>query len=145
MMPTPVPMAWHGQKSHVAPHFYHLDIENAMMPFASNDTDTGTISITLPKIHFTPHFDHLGHNECRVILTMPQTSCNVDAGTMVSHDQIVMLHFILIILTFGWQWCHCQCHLHHVMLVPVPMATYKHKCSCCISFYHLDLKHNNAI
>ena len=44
------PVASHDQKSHVAPHFDHLDLGNAMLPLtmslASCDVSTGTNGVT---------------------------------------------------------------------------------------------------
>ena len=39
-------MAWQDKKSHVALHFYHFDLRNAVMPLTSRDTDTHTNGIT---------------------------------------------------------------------------------------------------
>ena len=43
----PTPMVLHKQKGYVAPHFYHLDLRNAMVPFsiltASYVTNAGII------------------------------------------------------------------------------------------------------
>ena len=47
---TPVPMASHDPKSHVAPHFDCLDVSNTIvpltMPLASQDADDGINCIT---------------------------------------------------------------------------------------------------
>ena len=47
--------------------------------------------------YVVPHFDDVDTRNVMVLLTMPSTSC--DAGPLILHDQKVMLHFILIILT----------------------------------------------
>ena len=50
-------------KSHVAPHFNHLDLRNAMVPLktfsASCDASSSIIGVTWSESHVAPCFDHL--------------------------------------------------------------------------------------
>ena len=79
--PTSVPMAWHGKKSHVATHFYHLHLWNAIMPWTSSNTDTHTKALHDQRSYVAPHLDHLHTRKIMVLLTMPSASC--DAGANV--------------------------------------------------------------
>ena len=72
-------MAWHDKKSHVAHHFYHIDLRNTMMPLA-----LATMAVQdqkQKKSHFAPHFDHLNLRNVMVILTVPSATCDAAAGT----------------------------------------------------------------
>ena len=84
-MPTSVHVAWHGKKCHVAPHFYHLYLRNAMMPLASSDTYIGTNAITWSK-NDAPHFAHLDIRNVMLLLTMPSASCDADQKCHVALD-----------------------------------------------------------
>ena len=56
-----MPMASHEEKSHVAPHFDHLDLRNSMVPLkmlsASHDIGTIANGVTLETSYVTPYFD----------------------------------------------------------------------------------------
>ena len=82
--PTPVPVASHDQKSHVAPHSDHLELTNAVVPLtlpsASHDTNATIKFILWGKSHVTPLFDYLGLTNAVVSLMMLFASHDVDAG-----------------------------------------------------------------
>ena len=64
MMLIPVPVAWHDQKSHIAPHFCHLGVRKTMIPLASSEPNSGTNGITWPRKSFCTSLSLLGHKEC---------------------------------------------------------------------------------
>ena len=77
-------MAWHYQKSHVAPHFSHLDLTNAMvpltMPSALHVACVNANGITLPNSHAIPYFNHFEIRNGMVPLMMPSALCNTDTS-----------------------------------------------------------------
>ena len=96
-------MTSYDQKSHVTPHFSCLNLRNAMvllmMLLASCDTDACVNGIKLPKHHVAPNFDCLDLRNVFCHWQHYQHHMMSRLLPMVSHEQKVILHFILIILT----------------------------------------------
>ena len=62
---------------------------------------------------------------------------------IVSHDQKVMLHLILIVLTWGISWWYWEFWQHYVIPTTVGMALHHQKCHVAPNFCHVYLR--NAI
>ena len=77
-----MPMAWHDQKSHVAPHFNHVDFRFMMvsltMSSASHATNANANGSTRPESHAAPHFNNFDIRNGMVQLMMPSASCDTD-------------------------------------------------------------------
>ena len=127
VMPTPVPMAWHGRECHVASHFCHLGQRNAMLLLASSVPDGCTNGITRLKGHFAPPFHHLDIRNIMVPLTMPSAKC--DTPFLSSWPKNIMVPFTMLLgsyYTNDIMWCQWQ-----------SVTTKK---SCCYSFWYLDIR-----
>ena len=105
-------------KSHVIPHFNHIDLQNAMVllvmlaQMASHDQ----------KGNFAPHFNCLDLRNAMVPLTMLLASCDTSAiasgftwpkkscctSFWLSYTKKWMLPLTML---FGIRWHWCQCHL----------------------------------
>ena len=98
VMLRPVPMAPHDQKSHITPHFDHLDLINAVVSFtislASCYANTGAMGITW-------------------------CWCLCQRNHMTRK---LMWHLLLIILTQQMEWCHWWHCLHHVTPTPASVT-----------------------
>ena len=103
MIPMLVPVALTWQKCHVASHFHHYDLTNAMVPlitlFASCDTDKSIHGITKPKELCYTLFQSSGPNELigaiDNAIDIIWCWCQCLKGQMTEK---VMLHLILVIL-----------------------------------------------
>ena len=90
------------QKSHMSPHFDHLDLRKTMVPLmtVSHDADAFTSGITWTKSHVAPHFDYQDFRNAVVPLMIPSGIHDADTGTSgITWTRKVMLHLILIIFT----------------------------------------------
>ena len=118
-------------------YFDHLDVWNPMvpvlMPLAPCDVSANANGITWLKMSCFTSFWSSWANKAIVPLTIPSGSHAMPAPN-VSHDQKVMLHLILMILTKQMQWCHWWCHWHYMMLKLIWMTWHK-KVAGSISFW----------
>ena len=71
----PMPNASHNQKSHVAPHFNHLDLMNAAVLLASQDTDMGANCVHDENYAVALHSDHLDLRNAMVPLVILSAPC----------------------------------------------------------------------
>ena len=55
---------------------------------------------------------------------------------MVPHDQKVMLHLILVVMTSRMQWYHWQYFLHYIILIPMEMASHDTNVIGIMSFWY---------
>ena len=122
-----MPMASHDHKSHVAPHFNHLDLRNVMMSLmtqsASLDATVSVNGITWPKRSYCTLFCSFWCKECNTAIDISISvmwwwywyHVRLMSEPMVSHDPKVMLHLIVKIFTSGMQGCYLWCHRHLMM------------------------------
>ena len=75
-----MPMELHDQKSHIVPHFNHLDVRDAMMPLmvpsGSPDANASANGITWPKRSCCTSFHHLDLGN----VIVPEASCDAYAS-----------------------------------------------------------------
>ena len=68
------------------------------------------------------------------------TSCDTSLVQCCHMTKQVMLHLILITLTYGIQWCHLWCHWHHVTPMPVLVVSHHPKSEIAPHFEYLGLR-----
>ena len=102
VMPKSLPMAYHDQKSHAAPHFNHLDLKNAMI---------------LLQCHH--------HHMLRLLFDIRNaiaSSASYDTYTNVIGIIWPGCTSFQLPWPKKWNYVTFQCHWHHVNPTLVPMA-----------------------
>ena len=79
-MPMLVPFVSHDPQSHIALHFNHLDLRNAVMSLALCNADVNTNGVTGPKSHGIPHFSCLDVRNVMMALITPSVPCDPDTN-----------------------------------------------------------------
>ena len=151
LIPLGVPMVYHVQGGHCAPHFNNCDLRNAMAPLmmlftshdadinavASNDTSINGSSITWWKSHVTPHSSCLELRNAVVPLMMLLAACYTDASAsgikwpeshVLSHFNCLDLRNAVVPFLLPLALCAAR---------PVSMASNGPKNHVASSFNHL--------
>ena len=133
-MPMPLSMHSHDKKSNDVPHIDCLNLRNTMvplmMPLASCYTDAH--GIIWPKNSCCISFQLSWPMEFSGAIVVMWCQC---LGQLYYMTKTVMVHLILIILTWGIELYHWQCHQHHKMPMPVPVVSHDQKKSYGTSWW----------
>ena len=114
------------RKSHVAPHFDHLDSRNALMPLilllASYNVDASTNGVTCPlfctsfQLPWPKEYNGAVGNTIGITLHWCQHYWH-------HITKVVIMHIISVVSTYEMQCYHWCCRWHHMKLMELPLPS----------------------
>ena len=141
-----MPVVSHDERSHVVPHFDHLDLRSSVVPLmtlsALHDAYTDASGITWEvMLHLISIVLTKGIQGCNWWCNW----CHMVPMPIASHDQRIHGTPQFSCLGLGIQWCQGWCHLHHMMLILIHMVLHEPKCHVAPLFNYLDIRTRSTV